>query len=841
MRYYQPTWLSHTSEKGARQPIFSLHWHPDGQRLATGGTGPTSVKIWGAPALLDPPPAAPGPSAPSQPEHRLLSALTGHDAAVLVVRWSPDGKRLATGGDDRAVMLWERDDEAVEFGGPRNEEGYRVVKVLRGHDSDVVDLAWSVDGDLLATCSLDRSVVVWDARGHEIIRRFHGHEGHVKGVAFDPLGTYLASCADDKTMRIWSLRGRPADWAVEHVVEVGFEGGMGTWFSRLSFSPDGAYLAAPTGHNNGLPTAPLFERPTPDRAPAPALSLVGHSSPIEVSYFSPRLFRRGSPDTCAVLATAGEDGTLALWAAAQPRAIAALEGIVASGTVYGVHDVAWHPTGSSMCVCTHGGYVGVLSFEGKEIGDPVPPEEVEEILRKRGKGAKQAGIIETPEWLLAEEKYKALEAEKEREEREKARAAGVAPPSPVQDKGKGKEVQSPSAPQPPPQVQRTKDGKKRIAPTFIRSLTHEEQTSSTNPFGLPPPPPSRPPSPPRPKEPPVAYGTYVAADGTLKDLRLPVPDVAEPRLIVGTFLEGKGVECRNEGRGANATCLVRVIRDGRTAWDDTVPGHAVKAVSEGEVTAVSTSDGGLHVWSRAGRRLLPPIIMEAPASFLCLRKDYLMAISAVGTLDLWDMKDVKQVFPTASLSPLMSSLSRLHAAAAERNKILMPGITPSMPTITTAVVQDDGTPLLLAGTWGAFRYDPGRGWTKVVDPRDPGPESIGPKKGPFEALRRSVGGDKGPPLRGRKLPLGWLEGKLASCRALSSLDEFRYWLRLYMQRLAEDAEVDRAAEIVDELVAPEGAPYAGNWTKAQRAAMFEEMIPIMIKQRAFQRVLEGLI
>lgn len=46
----------------------------------------------------------------------------------------------------------------------KNAEGYRVAKVLRGHDSDVVDLAWSFDDTYLASCSMDGSVAIWDGK-----------------------------------------------------------------------------------------------------------------------------------------------------------------------------------------------------------------------------------------------------------------------------------------------------------------------------------------------------------------------------------------------------------------------------------------------------------------------------------------------------------------------------------------------------------------------------------------------------------------------------------------------------------------------------------------------------
>ena len=59
---------------------------------------------------------------------------------------------------------------------------------------DILDIAWSPDDSLLATGSIDNSIIIWDAKNfpesHYIIK---GHVGLVKGVVFDPVGKYLAS------------------------------------------------------------------------------------------------------------------------------------------------------------------------------------------------------------------------------------------------------------------------------------------------------------------------------------------------------------------------------------------------------------------------------------------------------------------------------------------------------------------------------------------------------------------------------------------------------------------------------------------------------------------------
>jgi WD40 repeat protein len=82
---------------------------------------------------------------------RVLLRLTGHTDMVGDIAFSPDGRRLASGSQDRTVKLWDT---------ARGEE----VFTLRGHTQAVYRVAFSPDGNLLASGSNDFTVRIWDAR-----------------------------------------------------------------------------------------------------------------------------------------------------------------------------------------------------------------------------------------------------------------------------------------------------------------------------------------------------------------------------------------------------------------------------------------------------------------------------------------------------------------------------------------------------------------------------------------------------------------------------------------------------------------------------------------------------
>jgi WD40 repeat protein len=77
------------------------------------------------------------------------NALTGHTGPVDSVAWSPDGKELASGSDDKTIMVWD-----VASG--------KLQATLTGHTGSVYSVAWSPDGEQLASGSQNMAVIVWD-------------------------------------------------------------------------------------------------------------------------------------------------------------------------------------------------------------------------------------------------------------------------------------------------------------------------------------------------------------------------------------------------------------------------------------------------------------------------------------------------------------------------------------------------------------------------------------------------------------------------------------------------------------------------------------------------------
>jgi WD40 repeat protein len=118
------------------------------------------------------------------------ATLKGHTESVTSVAFSPDGKLLASGSIDSTIQLWD-----VVTG--------KMLVSLTGHGDTVMSVAFSPDGRLLASGSADSTVRLWDVARRTARATLIGHTESVTSVAFSPDGKFLVSGSVD--VRLWGV------------------------------------------------------------------------------------------------------------------------------------------------------------------------------------------------------------------------------------------------------------------------------------------------------------------------------------------------------------------------------------------------------------------------------------------------------------------------------------------------------------------------------------------------------------------------------------------------------------------------------------------------------------
>lgn len=335
-------------------------------------------------------------------QHRLLCTLSAHTgSSVLAVRFSHNGKYLASAGDDAVVCVYAQ--QKTSGGNLENThvEHWTRIKLCRGHALDAVGLAWAPDDSHLVSCSLDSNtpIIVWNltdlvddsqkeyAMGYSNVLcnpyKILGkgiHTSTVKGVTFDPAGTYLASSGDDPSVCVWRAHD---DWGLEKRIDAksgifrkwnssGKEnssnqpGAMNnnssldsralssqSLFRRLSWSTDGAYICSTNAVVKNKHVASTISREgwavsSAKSTATGAVNLVGHKQPVVVARHCPYLLNvkegdentadEEEPEYATLLALGDKRGFVTVWSTRKSRPVFKIQ---CSETRCTVTDISW--------------------------------------------------------------------------------------------------------------------------------------------------------------------------------------------------------------------------------------------------------------------------------------------------------------------------------------------------------------------------------------------------------------------------------------------------------------------------------------------------------------------
>ncbi|KAG2734859.1 hypothetical protein G9P44_002865 [Scheffersomyces stipitis] len=366
---------------------------------------------------------------------------------------------------------------------------------------------------------------------------------------------------------------------------------------------------------------------------------------------------------------------------------------------------------------------------------------------------------------------------------------------------------------------------------------------------------------------------------TFSKVRLSVPKVRLNFQISSKF-DGEVfiMDIKNGTGNETKPSRITYFKKDKQLWCDFIPRYIQLAVEGSNFWALSTSDGQILTYSHtSGKRLLPPLVLGSPVSFLESHSKYLMAVTSLGELFVWDLEK-KKIELSTSLTPLLELSSKYHEDGLSKSD-----------NITLCAVTSAGIPLVTLSNCSGYLFNKnlciwqtiteswwsfGSHYWESNDENSKKPQTsnlFGEEASIIELLEHKTNEEiirKTRTGRGKyfnkisknmimkegfenlenTISISHLENRILCCELLGEFKDFRRFFLTYVQRICELGYKTKLFEVCDELLGPDSqqetdvnSRSASGWSSSicgvDKHELLKEVILLCAKHRDAQRIL----
>ncbi|KAI3634716.1 hypothetical protein MIR68_007097 [Amoeboaphelidium protococcarum] len=300
-----------------------------------------------------------------QPLTQIDRLQNGHKRTVRAVEFSPSGNTLVSASFDSSVGVWIKKDSGADY----QDNNYDTSKFsfeyeasLEGHENEVKSIDFCPVAPLLATCSRDKSVWIWEYRvdeddddhsgraietDYECIAILQEHTGDVKRVKWHPSREILFSASYDDTIRVWKEDASGGDdWYCHQILTVH----TGTVWS-IDFNADGSRMV--TCSADGSIILWSWDAGTDEWSVLQVLN-DAHSQPVfDVAWKGDYVVSVGGDDAINLYKIAADQGNLELFSS------------IPNAHSSDINCVKWHPKDPIFSTCSDDGSIKLWKLQNK--------------------------------------------------------------------------------------------------------------------------------------------------------------------------------------------------------------------------------------------------------------------------------------------------------------------------------------------------------------------------------------------------------------------------------------------------------------------------------------------